>query len=389
MKRLFVTYYVINLLVSAAMGLTSAMYVTFMIERGLNLFEAQLSNAFFFLAVFLFEIPTGVFADRFKKKYSTMIGCLVTAIGLYVLGASMELLQFILGEVIVALGVAFLSGAGDAWFTNESKLLGYDYESNRTHIMKRVAQLKIFFGVLSGFLGSLLADHYSQLPWTLSSLLFVFIFFVASTMKEDWTREDDRKMNSKMLFLESCKIVRGKPQLIFIIQVSAFFMFGIMTMNMLWQPFLNRASEGYTFLGYAWVIMGAIYFCGATIAPQVHRFLQKEEKTLIWMIACIGISILAMVISPYGIALGILMGYQVFRGVYGVIHSSYVQGHVSDEYRATMGSTISVVNTLAGFFGLIVSGLLSKFFSIEVAWTLSAGVFLGATWFLSRTASRI
>ena len=383
MKRLFVTYYVINLLVSAAMGFTAAMYVTFMIERGLNLLEAQLSNALFFLSVFIFEIPTGVFADRFKKKYSTMIGCLVTAIGLYFIGASGSLPQFILGEVIVALGIAFLSGAGDAWFVNESKLLGYNYEHNRTRIMKHVCQLRIFAGVLAGFFGSIMAEFNSQLPWVISSGLFICIFCIALSMKEDWTRISPHKTTSKMLFLESCKIVRGKPELIFIIQVSGLFSLGIMSMNMLWQPFLNRASEGYLFLGYAWLIMGAANLFGASITSKIGGLMKGEERSLLCMIGLIGVSIGAVVVSPHVIGVVILMGYQVFRGVYGVIHSSYVQGHVADEYRATMGSTVSAVNTLGGFFGLIISGILSEFVSIEAAWLVSAGIFL-FTWLFLR-----
>ena len=71
-------YYVLSCLFSAGgLSVISAIYVTYLIKNGLDLFQVNLVNAIFFFTLFVCEIPTGAFADLFGRKKSFVIACVL------------------------------------------------------------------------------------------------------------------------------------------------------------------------------------------------------------------------------------------------------------------------------------------------------------------------
>ena len=84
-----VRHYLLLKSVSAfGVSFISAVYVTFLISKGLNLFEVNLVNFVFFTTLFICEIPTGAFADVFGRKLSFVISCMLFALGMFVYGTA-------------------------------------------------------------------------------------------------------------------------------------------------------------------------------------------------------------------------------------------------------------------------------------------------------------
>jgi MFS transporter, DHA3 family, tetracycline resistance protein len=70
-------------------------------------------------AYFLFEVPTGVVADVYSRRLSIVVGCLVTAAGVAVMGATPAFAFVVAGQVGFGIGATFLSGASEAWLADE------------------------------------------------------------------------------------------------------------------------------------------------------------------------------------------------------------------------------------------------------------------------------
>lgn len=68
---------------------------------------------------FIGEIPTGVVADLRSRKLSVVIGLVLIGIGLVVTGAFPWFWPILLAQVIWGLGYTFVSGALEAWVTDE------------------------------------------------------------------------------------------------------------------------------------------------------------------------------------------------------------------------------------------------------------------------------
>src|SRR3989344_7391935 len=96
-------YLLLKALSTLGISFISAVYVTFLLSKGLNLFEVNLVNAVFFTTLFLFEIPTGAFADIFGRKASVIAACLLFSLGMFVYAASGSFWAFALAEVTAAI----------------------------------------------------------------------------------------------------------------------------------------------------------------------------------------------------------------------------------------------------------------------------------------------
>ena len=71
------------------------------------------------LATFVFEVPTGVLADSFSRKWSLVIGYLIWGGG-FLLQALVPVYEIVLlSQAIWGLGFTFVSGAAEAWLVDE------------------------------------------------------------------------------------------------------------------------------------------------------------------------------------------------------------------------------------------------------------------------------
>lgn len=68
---------------------------------------------------FLFEIPTSIVADVYSRRLSALIGAVVVGAGLLIQGAFPSFIPILVAQVVWGLGFTFISGAVDAWITDE------------------------------------------------------------------------------------------------------------------------------------------------------------------------------------------------------------------------------------------------------------------------------
>jgi DHA3 family tetracycline resistance protein-like MFS transporter len=72
------------------------------------------------VAVFLFEVPTGVFADTFGRRRSVIVGCVLMGSGFALEGAVPEFLTVLAAQAVWGVGYTFVSGALEAWVADEA-----------------------------------------------------------------------------------------------------------------------------------------------------------------------------------------------------------------------------------------------------------------------------
>ena len=67
----------------------------------------------------MFEVPTGVVADLYGRKLSVVISLLVMGSATILVGAVPQFWAILLGWVLWGFGLTFMSGAYEAWITDE------------------------------------------------------------------------------------------------------------------------------------------------------------------------------------------------------------------------------------------------------------------------------
>jgi MFS transporter, DHA3 family, tetracycline resistance protein len=106
------------------------------------------------VAVFLFEVPTGVFADTFGRRRSVIVGCLLMGSGFVLEGAIPEFVAVLVAQAVWGVGYTFISGALEAWIADEDpgRDLGNVYLRG-----EQADYLGSFVGIPSGVLLGLVA----------------------------------------------------------------------------------------------------------------------------------------------------------------------------------------------------------------------------------------
>lgn len=102
---------------------TMVMYTTYVVYRvevaGLDALQLVLLGTALEVSIFLFEIPTGVVADVYSRRLSIIIGVFLFGIGHAIEGLVPVFSIILLSQVVWGIGHTFISGALDAWITDE------------------------------------------------------------------------------------------------------------------------------------------------------------------------------------------------------------------------------------------------------------------------------
>lgn len=102
-----------------------AIVVPFYLQRmGFSYTQMFLMETIFSVSLFLFEVPTGVIADKYGRKTSLFLGSLLFGLSFIFIGFTHSVLVFILSQILGALGMSMISGADTALVYENSKLKG-------------------------------------------------------------------------------------------------------------------------------------------------------------------------------------------------------------------------------------------------------------------------
>ncbi len=93
--------------------------IYFVTVLGLDPLQMVLVGTVLELSIFLFEIPTGVVADTVSRKVSIIIGVIFIGLGFVVQATVLSFGLILIAQVLWGLGYTFISGATQAWISDE------------------------------------------------------------------------------------------------------------------------------------------------------------------------------------------------------------------------------------------------------------------------------
>lgn len=164
----------IYILISFVFGLANAVvFTTNVIYRvnvvALDPLQLVLVGTTLEATIFLFEIPTGVVADVYSRRLSTIIGVFLVGVG-FVIEALAPLFAFVLfSQVIWGLGWTFVSGARSAWITDETSV------DKVGEIYLRSGQYGLAGSLLAIPLSVILANQSLALPYLVGGGMYIVL----------------------------------------------------------------------------------------------------------------------------------------------------------------------------------------------------------------------
>jgi MFS family permease len=88
-------------------------------DVGVNPLQLVLLGSISEIAIFLFEVPTGVVADTYSRRLSIIVGMIIAGLSMVIFGLVAVYWVIVLAVILRGIGGTFMSGAWEAWITDE------------------------------------------------------------------------------------------------------------------------------------------------------------------------------------------------------------------------------------------------------------------------------
>lgn len=258
-------------------------------ELGLNPLQLILIGTALELTVILFESVTGVVADTYSRRISIIIATFVLGVAFILEGSIpfftsivttgfLSAFAFLLvAECIRGIGETFLSGADQAWLTDE---VG---EAAVPKIFVRTNQLRLIASLVGIVISVALASIALNFPFIIGGALYILLgVFLCIYMKEKkFIRVDAESKNPLKAMISTFKIgisfVKNKPILLMLLIVTVFTGATSEGFDRLWEAHLLQALE-FPQIGSLEPVVwfGIIQFIGTLISIIVMEWYQRK-----------------------------------------------------------------------------------------------------------------
>ncbi len=333
-------YYLFVALMTFGLGATVTAYVPFLQSLGLSLGEVGLVNAVFWIVFAGMEIPTGMKADGKSRTWSIKWGIALQAIGSLLYLSAVGFWSAMLGEAILAFGMAFVSGAHQAWVVDALKTDGRANDVRRafgtTAIIRGACML------VGGSGGALLAVISPRSIWIPHFVMMIPSFIIVCRYM-DGKGEPAKRVTEREALKKSLDLLRSSRALKW--ALVAFIVSGMMLpFNHYWAPYFI-ALAGKTSLTWIWPIMYLSLMPGGWLVRRYVIGAHEEATALCLSLVAIGFG-MGLIPLFGGIFFPILavMLHEIGRGALEPLMDSFVHHRVDSDHRATYAS-------LQGFIG--------------------------------------
>lgn len=293
----------------------------------------------------ILEIPTGALADLLGKKRIIIIGSIIQIIACLTIINSHSFLSFLIGNILVFIGVAFQSGSIEAFAYDslKEKNLNEHYDT----VITKYTTIGIITTIISTGIGGFL---YSIKPWLPFLGWAIFLFFSVIVLWQ--TTEpaiDTYKFNFKNYcrqFKEGIAGLFGKQLRIYLFPILSLAIIihlyqGIMRQSMATVFLFNGETFGY--------LLSLVLIPGAIVSFNFDKIKQKfSEKTILASTLTIYIFAFLLAIFARNILLGglVFLIIMVIERIAEPLISILINHKIDSKHRATILSTEALIGRI-------------------------------------------
>jgi MFS family permease len=389
------TYYVLTAGNALAASLIWGINTIFLLDAGLSNFEAFAANAYFTAGMVLFEIPTGVVADRWGRRASFLCGTLTLAAttGLYVLlwQLNSAFVWWAIVSVLLGLGFTFFSGATEAWLVDALTATSFDGQLEGVFARGQVVTGAM---ILSG---SVAGGYLAQLtnlgvPYLVRTGILIGTFVLALIMMHDLgftPSRGDRPMAEVKKIVHSSVEHGLKVPAVRAIMLAGMFTGGIeIYVYYALQPHLLNLwgdPTAYGIAGLAAAVIAGAQIVGGLLTPRIRRAFRRRTSALL-VLAAFGVAMLTLIglTDNFWVVIVLITLWQLMSYAGLPIREAYLNGMIPSQQRATILTLDSLINNAGGIVAQPALGKSADIWGYRVSFLLSAAVSALALPFIAR-----
>lgn len=345
--------------------------VLFYQQNGLTLAQVMITQSVFALSIVIFEVPTGVIADKVGRTQSITLGGLTLTIAALTYSLGHSFYQFLFAEFIWGIGVTFLSGADSALIYDT--LLQTKNESKYKKVIGRLKSIKYIAAGLGAIIGGYIALYGFRVNYYLTVLMFLTAFIISLFLVEPNIKKKGEEKKYLTHTIECLKESFSNKNLLFLLLFDAIFLSFGRIIFWFYQPYLDKSGVPIIYFGIVWAGFNLFAILGSNYSHEIEEKL--KEKNSLWLIVlATPISAIIMGYNFTVICIILIFIQQFIRGFQYPVISDYTNKHLDSRKRATLLSIQSL-------FGSVVFAVLGPIYGfIADNYSLGLGItFSGAS----------
>ena len=321
-------------------------YMLMFESSGLSLFEISMLMMIWSVPVFLLEIPSGILADRWSRKWMIVIGTSFKLITLILWFFADGFWLFALGFVFWGIQEAFCSGSTEALLFDVLKKHGRDDEYE-----KAAGRGNFYAGVglaASMLLGGLAASNGFELATLLSIASVVVAVLLALLLDEASHADELHEGPYKKLLISGITQCRRNPKILILLLFSSLIIIVPGILEEYDQLFANRIGLSIVLVGIWGGLRTGMEALGSRIAYKFRNLFGSVGRLCLLAVAAglllfLSVSFFSVLLLPlYGLFYVLISGGNV-------LIESMLQRQISSAHRATV---LSVNSLLMNLFSL-------------------------------------
>lgn len=338
------------------------------------------------IAIMTFEVPTGVVADLYSRRLSVVIGWVVMGLAFLIEGALPLVPVVIAVQLLIGIGDTFVSGAHDAWATDE--VIHTDPSVNPSSVILR-GQQAAFAGRLVGpWLGALAAQ--GSLRYALIASGIGFLIF-GGTAYWRMTEVGFQKSNGERQFWSTFKqgwtLVRTTQVLALVLLVALVHGFAAEGFDRLWNKHVldmyRLPNIGPLNSDTWWAVLRT---AATLVAIVMTWFVRKKVDSgstrsiatamLVLTVMLIGSVFGFAFLTAFWPAMLLFVFGRAIRATIEPLTSTWVNLHATPEVRATMLSFKGQAHSIGEIAGGPIVGAIAQVRSAGLAIQIAAMMLL-------------
>lgn len=344
---------------------------------------------------FLFEVPTGIVADVYSRRLSIIIGYVLIGLGVLLEGLIPAFLPILLAMAVSSIGYTFISGAKQAWITDE---IGEDHANK---LFLRAGRLGGLAWLIGLGLTLLIGANHVALPLLVSAIGIMMLGLTLTVIMPEAgfhpTPQEDRNTWQHMgfMFKEGVGVVRSQPRLMNLVFISLFYGlysegFDRLGVKLLLDNFHLPVFFGSNQVSF-FVVLGAV---GSFISMFVFRFAEQRidtssptaiSRAMLLVTGLITLAMISFALLPIlPLALIAMLAVDIFRGISGPLRTTWINQKLASNLRATVHSMFGQVDAVGQITSGPAVGLIANALSVRSAVAISGTLLSPALFFIRR-----
>jgi MFS family permease len=344
-------------------------------QRGMSVLMVVLCEIIYAVTIVIFEIPTGVLADKFGRKPLLVFGAVLSMLEFIILQFAHHFWTFALVVSLAGISTACTSGAWNALLYDS--LAAVQKQRSFEKIVGRMNSLDFVGSLIAALSGGVLAKYYGFEFNYILSAISMFLAFVLTLLVKEPSRislnEDTQTIQENFMFYirKSFSIYKTNPKLVSIITHAMAIGACITYLDEFWQLYLDEIGYSVLFFGVFSALISLARIPGNLLASYLLSYF-FAESIILFILGITTVCFFMTAIFPGSIGLIMILIIFLASGVMDPVVTGYIHHHGNSDIRATMESIQSLIESILTFTVGIVFGMISSNISV-----ISGFFFLG------------